>query len=73
MLNKFKVKKEMFSMLSDYFDELDSRLNDYVEELNEAQAKAEDERDYWDTLRINEHPARIEAIKQIKTHMEKLL
>ena len=73
MLNKFKVKKEMFSMLSDYVDELDTRLNGYIEELDEAKAKIEDERDYWDNLKVNEHPARIEAIKQIRAHMEKLL
>ena len=73
MLNKFKVKKEMFSMLSDYIVELDTRLNGYVEALDEAKAKPEDDRDYWDTLKIDEHPCKIEAIKQIKAHMEKLL
>lgn len=73
MENKFRVKREMYDILAEYCDELNTRINGLQEELDKALAKDEEERDYWEEDRIKTYPDKIKALRQVIAHMEKLL
>ena len=73
MENKFRVKREMYDILAEYCDELNSRIDNLQEELDNALAKDKEERDYWEESRINTYPDKIKALRQVIAHMEKLL
>lgn len=75
MLNKFKVKLEMYGKLADFVETIDTELENLevkITELEEKKANGE-ELKFWEEAYIDDYPVKVEAYKTIKTHLEKLL
>lgn len=75
MINKFKVRREIYDKMADFIDAIDNALDSLEEQKNEIEAKkANGEEVYiWEDSFLEEYPVKLEAYKAVKAHLEKLL
>ena len=75
MINRFKVRREMYDKLADFVDSIDSSIESLDSQKAEIEAKKEngEEVHYWENSFLEEYPVKLEAYKLIKAHLEKLL
>lgn len=75
MLNKFKVKMEMYGKLADFVETIDTELANLEARKNELEEQKEngEELKFWEQAYLDDFPVKVEAYKTIKTHLEKLL